>query len=720
MRNGAGLPAGLWMLLAPISIAAQDSAQTEEDAAQLPEVVVEAPRESAALPIEPSAVQPTPSLAETLAEAVFDYAGSPLNEFNASTRTITGFSESVFNLPDASSILGLDRIQQRQASATPQLLEGLPGVFVQRTNQGGGSLIIRGRNGNQNLIMIDGIPINDSGWRFGNVQYLNVVDPGVIDRIEVLRGPHSVLYGSGAEGGVLNIVTKRRTDYANRWGAGGGLITNFGTAADDIYTRGEFSGNYGSLGVFGGVSYLGVGGVEAGQGVRFDNTDYDQVAADGRIDYLLGEGWVFTYNYQHFFQNSVPRTDRFPSRPTYFDPQQRDFMYWRIANYDLDNPFVHGVETAFSLQHRREGNFETDLRRRPPRITDDRIDIWYWTAETRAYTNLSDYHTLSYGVYYSDDAVDASRLRGNAGGALTPSAPILPDDGKYRQFGVYLFDRCELTDWLWLTAGIRYSYVNARGTNAADLSFDRNFDVWTTEYGLVVPLTQTLHLTGRIAQGFRAPNLDDLGSSDVPSSTGQDFGTPNLKTETLWSYEAGLKHYGETFQGAATVYQADYFDLIARDVLPNDTNVRANFDGVIRGVELDGNVFLTSTWTVFGQYTYLWGENFGLNEPLRVPPAYYVAGSRWTIPRYNAFIEAFGEFAGSQTRLGRVDRNDIRVPPGGEAAWQTANIRSGVDMERWGRLTLGLYNIFNQNYRVLGSGLDAPGIDFRAGYILNF
>ena len=81
-------------------------------------------------------------------------------------------------------------------------------MLIQRTNQGGGSLIIRGRNGNQNLIMIDGMPINDAGWRLGNVQYLNYIDPGVIERFEIMRGPASVLYGSGAIGGTLNFSAR--------------------------------------------------------------------------------------------------------------------------------------------------------------------------------------------------------------------------------------------------------------------------------------------------------------------------------------------------------------------------------------------------------------------------------------------------------------------------------------------------------------------------------
>jgi outer membrane receptor protein involved in Fe transport len=323
---------------------------------------------------------------------------------------------------------------------------------------------------------------------------------------------------------------------------------------------------------------------------------------------------------------------------------------------------------------------------------------------------------------YIADTVDSTRVRGNVGRPLLPIAPILPNDGDYSQFGVFLTDTWQATDWLSLHAGVRYSNLNADGTvrrNNQNIFFDESFDVWVSEFGANVRLTENINWFANIAEGFRSPNLDDLGSEDVASSAGPDFGTTSLNTERVWNYETGFKSQFQSFQGYASVYQGNYNNLIARDTR-GGRNIRANFEGVIRGAEYDANLFLTETWTLFGNMTYVWGENTDLNEPIRVPPVFFISGSRLAFPRYRSFVELWGEFSGKQTRLGAIDRADIRVPLGGERAWQTFNIRGGTDFGRWGQVSLGVYNVFDQAYRVLGSGINAPGVDFRVGYSLSF
>ncbi|HMP00905.1 MAG TPA: TonB-dependent receptor plug domain-containing protein, partial [Gemmatales bacterium] len=165
------------------------------------------PRPPETPPELPPVLAPEPTSGLLDPRSRFDYQGSPLGSFAPYPSTsLAGAPTDPFDSPRSFTTLDAARIQQRMPGATPELLQMLPGVLIQRTNQGGGSLIIRGRNGNQNLIMVDGIPINDAGWRFANVQYLNYIDPGVIERIEVIRGPASVLYGSGAVGGVLGLA----------------------------------------------------------------------------------------------------------------------------------------------------------------------------------------------------------------------------------------------------------------------------------------------------------------------------------------------------------------------------------------------------------------------------------------------------------------------------------------------------------------------------------
>ena len=122
--------------------------------------------------------------------------------------TATRYENSVFNLGNNVLVINPLEIQKRNLSTTSDALNDFSSVFVQKTNYGGGSPIIRGLIGNNILMLIDGIRLNNSTYRYGPNQYLNTVDPSLIDKIEVVHGPNSVLYGSDALGGVINIITK--------------------------------------------------------------------------------------------------------------------------------------------------------------------------------------------------------------------------------------------------------------------------------------------------------------------------------------------------------------------------------------------------------------------------------------------------------------------------------------------------------------------------------
>ncbi len=126
--------------------------------------------------------------------------------------------------------------------------------------------------------------------------------------------------------------------------------------------------------------------------------------------------------------------------------------------------------------------------------------------------------------------------------------------------------------------------------------------------------------------------------------------------------------------------------------------------------------------SLFGNVTYTFGENRAINSPLLVPPVMGILGTRWSQRRenYGLYAEFWSEMNGFYDRYGINDFNDIRLPTGGNPAWQTINLRCGVDVGGYSRLNLSYLNIADQNYRVLNSGIDAPGAEFRVGYQLDF
>ena len=135
---------------------------------------------------------------------------------------------SSLRLPFASSVLNLPAQSENIPRTVPESLNVIPGVFVQKTNHGGGSPFIRGLTGNQTLILIDGIRLNNSTFRYGPNQYLNTIDPFSVNKIEVLRGSGSVQYGSDAMGGVIQIFTKDPS-YSSKKSFKGSVSGRFGS-----------------------------------------------------------------------------------------------------------------------------------------------------------------------------------------------------------------------------------------------------------------------------------------------------------------------------------------------------------------------------------------------------------------------------------------------------------------------------------------------------------
>jgi len=126
-----------------------------------------------------------------------------INNLSEVTITATRKSTELLSIPYAVSLLSGSEIIGRQYRTTPEALTGTTGVFIQKTNHGGGSPFVRGLTGNQTLILQDGIRLNNATFRFGPNQYFNTIDAASVSKIEVARGTSSVQYGSDALGGVV-------------------------------------------------------------------------------------------------------------------------------------------------------------------------------------------------------------------------------------------------------------------------------------------------------------------------------------------------------------------------------------------------------------------------------------------------------------------------------------------------------------------------------------
>jgi outer membrane receptor protein involved in Fe transport len=491
------------------------------------------------------------------------------------------------------------------------------------------------------------------------------------------------------------------------------------------------------MGVFGGASYLNVNNIDRGGGLGPQPfTDYDQYAGDIKVDYLLGCDQMLTVSLQHLQQNRVPRTDKWPDSQRRFDPQQRDLGYIRWQGSSPGSVVDSWMITG-SYHQMRERAKRRDLG-------DAYREVGEFTVGTTGInltlgTDVGWAGRLTYGADWYHDEVEAWKYRLFDNGTVQGRTPQFPDDAYYERVAGFLQWEVDLTERLLAVTGVRYTNIDTGATVAnfdtsdpqfpnvdpIQTPFNDNFQDWTASVGLTYKLTPCLHLVGTVAEGFRAPNLDELTTvSDNVFDDGVDLPTTGLGPEQSISYEIGTKLNYDRLRGQIFYFWNDLSGLsqrvLVRSVGGVDYFRRENVgSAVVQGFELAGEYLLTTRWSVYGNFWTIYGQNLTDNEPLRrIPPSQGVLGLRWRDRQARNWFELYSWMVAKQDRLSPGDIRDSRIPDGGTPGYGIVSARVGTYIGRHQRVTLGIDNIFDKAYRVHGSGVDGGGISGEFSYEL--
>ncbi len=704
-------------------------AQNDQPTGTLPPVEVKPPRETV-LPdaggnLRSTSPSPGPSISfPSLADLRLGESG----RFGTDTGVLRG-QQSLFDTPAAASVRSHLEIQERQAPDMLHALQNEVGVLLQSTAAGQASPFVRGLTGQQVLILVDGIRLNNSTFRRGPNQYFNTIDPGMVDHMEVLRGQGSVLWGSDAIGGTINVVS--RSADSDRGNVARDYLTPeftqyYNTSDSSPYSRMNVQGWIGPMGVFGGGSFLNVRDLDTGfdRFSRQPGTNYQQYAADVKLNYLLSGNELLTVSLQHFEQESVPRSDRFPGYPLdrnhsntlaksrFFDPQQRDLAYIR---YQALEP-LGGLFDAltFTGSYHRQREVQT---RGVPTSRFQETDVGTTGLQAVASKDLGDFGRWSTGFDWYYDDID-SRFGGSASG------PILPDDAWYRRAGWFTHWDVALTGRLDATAGLRFESIETAGTPIVmnnPVSVNPSYDDWIGQLGMSYKVNDCVRLVGSISEGFRAPNLDDLMANNPNVlQEGQSLPSLGLGPEHSVNYEVGVKTNFARFRTQTFVFWTDLQDNIVSIVAAANTFASANQDSLIQGVEFSGEYLLGGGWAMYGNFWYTYGENLVTRAPLsRIPPTQGILGLRYREAHLRSYLTIYTWMSDRQDRLDPVrDVTDERIPLGGTPGFATLNVRAGrsfgcCDQHR---LSLSLENVTDQPYLVHGSGVLGSGFTARFGY----
>jgi hemoglobin/transferrin/lactoferrin receptor protein len=634
--------------------------------------------------------------------------------------------EAEFRSQKAVSVAGEEAITARPAGSTGDALRESPGVLVQKTTAGHGAPIIRGLIGQSVLLLYNGVRLNKPTFRLGGNQYLETIDAESLRRIEVVRGPGSVLYGSDALGGVVNLITAppafteagtllRPRTHLRYTSADQGRSAHLGF---------EFSSP--RFAAQAGVTGRKVGNLNPGGVIPVhDPTGYSELSGHLISAYRISDAQTLRLDLVKVTQDKVPRFDQYITGEYelyLYDPQDR-FLGMVEYTHQQPTPWLNRLEWNISVQREHEGRPQRTTGSTTLRVDDDLINSI--GTFLQATSIVAERHTLRWGLEFYYDRVFAGRVD------IKPDTSIAkrgsyPDDSRFRQTGLFMSDDVLLGPATDLSVGLRWSDIWYRAPLEDPWgTFEDRFGALTGNLGISHRLRPWLNLVASASTGFRAPNFNDTVVLKT-SNNGVDAPSPGLLAETTTNYELGAKIEWDGSDLETFLFYTALGDIIDRragtylgeswiDLNENgledpgeQINVKANIGkGYITGVEVQGRFRLGEAWSLRGNAFYTYGQATTADEPMsRIPPLMGLLGLQWR--REATTAEVFVRAGGFQHRLSARDVDDTRIDAGGTPGWSDWNLRAGRDLGGV-RVDVTFGNIFDHAYKEHGSGVYNPG-----------
>ncbi|CAN7591162.1 TonB-dependent receptor [Pseudorhodoferax sp. LjRoot39] len=653
-------------------------------------------------PLTATAVAAGMLLAHHAAAQTAENAG----QLDAITVTAGGYEQSVKDAPASISVITAAEIAKKSYTDVTDVLKNIPGVHI----QGGGveqSVMIRGMGADYTLFLVDGRPQQDNqafglnGAQAGTpINFLPPLD--AIERIEVVRGPASSLYGSDAIGGVVNIITKK---VDNR--LGGSVTTEYihPGAGNDVTNAGWQTSLALNVPIKQDVLSLQLTGALRNQKEADFVGGSDSAAADPRFKRgNLGAKLGFRLDARNTFTLGGGRST-----------QERWHHPGKSLAADDEASYSKSVRDNFFVTH--EGRYQDmlwesyinyDTSENPTRVnatTGNGIDFDTLTANTQA-TFFLGRHTVTAGLNLKNEKLQDGSTNGlNLPGIVVPTDVVTMER---KQKAVFVEDNWQLTDDLALLLSGRYDHSDTYGGKFSPKVYS------------VYNLTPLLALKGGMTTGYKTPSLrsaaTDFGST---SMGGVIIGNPNLKPETTRNFEIGL-NYGNRqtgVSGSLTAYKSRFKDKLLRTGRICAQNVVCEWGGVtypahqfgyttmtnvdsaeLQGVEwtLDWKINRDLTWR--HSYTYAESEQTsGTNagKPLNdIPEHMFNVSLDWrAAAQWNLWTQLNyrGKTSGRTTNASGSATNDVRYP-----AYTFLDLGAVYDVTKDVKLRFGVYNLTNK------------------------
>ncbi len=548
------------------------------------------------------------------------------------------------DIPQKIASIDAKSIAFTNPQTSADLLQNSGKVFVQKSQLGGGSPMIRGFSTNRLLLSVDGVRMNNAIFRGGNVQNVISIDPFTIKNTEVIFGPGSVIYGSDAIGGVMNFFTQTpRFSYTDSLTFSGNTNYRFASAnAENTFhldfnlghqtwaSYTSFSSNdFGDLrmGSHGPESYLRNNFVirENGQDVLVNNDNpqkqitsgYNQINFLQKFRFKPNNNWNYDLGLYYSETSDYSRYDRL-IRPNSADDGLRsgEWFYgpqkWFMGNLQVtkkgNGKFYDGVKFTTAYQFFEESRNSRDFQDLTRNTTIEKVDALSFNLdfENKKIGDLQ----LYYGAEYIFNKVGSDGQDLNIEtNERTDAVSRHPDGSTWQTFAGYINSSYQIKPNLTLMAGLRYSQVWV-DAQFDDTFFQFPFDeadlitgAFTGSLGMSWFPRADLQITLNGSTGFRAPNIDDIGKVFDSEPGSVVVPNPDLEPEYAYNMDFGIQ---KNFNDKVVIKGATFYTYLV------DALVRRNF--TFNGLtEIPYNGELSNVQAIQNAAkAYVYGFEFGL------------------------------------------------------------------------------------------------------------
>lgn len=632
------------------------------------------------------------------------------------------YNTSLDEISQSIAVISKEQIKKTNTRTTQELLTTAPGVSMSRAGGLGGQVVIRGFSSADSRVAQF---VNGDRFRGRSILEYNVMDPNQIERVEVIRGPASVMYGSDAMAGLVNIITRRAEgDSKGPFRIRPILKTSFHSVNNMSAARAEVEALGCNLDSLVGVSWREAGDYDSPDG-RIENSDFSLRAVDLRTGYTFHDDQRIEFTGKFAEARAgraggvggVPGYPLFQFREDPFREQYARLKYsGTIPSLNMDrlkaSLYARHLYTKQISENRTVANKLTQV----DRFVDGPLVLGGHLFTVVPWAN----NRLTAGIDFFNERRDGSEVK-TVTTTFNPNSSIKSvsvkprsqefPDSQQTNAGLFLLNDLDILPKWAVSAGARFDFIHST-TDTSPVPDPKLKDAYerkresmetplTGSLGVVYWPWDSLYWVANVGRSYRAPTT-------VESFFGGKFGTgfnvpnPDLKSEEGITYESGIRLRLPSFKANMTVFLSDYDNLITRQAVTYQGLPSRQFQNVgearIYGLEFDEDWSITKSWNIYVNAAYTHATNTTTGEPIAfVPPLNGLVGLKYHHQRMS--IEGTCKWSVSKDR---IDPSQERETSG----FAVFGVSFRTNLGNWSSVlapmdfTFAIENLFNQDYRL--------------------